>query len=128
MRTLKRNKRKMYYSLLIGTEPEYNSAGQRTGKKTEVYSEPVEFFGNIAFNSGEIVLEEYGTDVGNYDAILIMDRNELPITETSVLWFENEPKYNDEQRTIVDGKSADYRVSQVKPLINSTKYILNRLN
>ena len=128
MRTLKRNKRKMYYSLHLGTQPEYNSAGQRTGKKIDVYSEPVEFYGNISFNSGEIVLEEYGTDVGNYDAILIMQKNEIPITETSVLWFEHEPSYKDEEQTIVDGKSADYRVSQVKPLINSTKYILNRLN
>lgn len=128
MRTLKKNKQAMYYSLLLGSTPEYNASGQRTGRKIENYSQPIQFFGNIVFSSGEVLLEEYGTDVGNYDAILIMEKNELPITETSLLWFESEPQYKDTEQTIVDDKSADYRVAQIKPALNSVKYVLNRLN
>lgn len=145
MRTLRKNKRHMFYCLLIGKQPEYalddngnkiidrvTSDGtvlyKKTGRTELVYSEPQGFFGNITMSSGEVVEAEFGVDVSNYDAVLVMDKNEIPITETSLIWFENEPTYKDSDKTIIDSSKADYKVLQVKPSLNQTKYVLGRLN
>lgn len=145
MRTLNRNKQLIRYALLIGEAPIYKldengekivyrkkSDGtviyQTTGQNQLVYSDVKSAYVNIAFNSGETSQAEFGIDVGNYDSVIITEKNALPITETSIIWFENEPKYEDEEKTIVDGKSADYKVLQVKPTLNLMKYILERQN
>lgn len=144
MQTLRRNKRHMYYSLLIGSQPEYlldkdgnrvidfvSSDGtihyKKTGRKELIYSEPQGFMGNISLSGGEIRDAEYGVDLSNYDAILVMGLNEIPITETSLVWFETEPRYKDTAKTIVDGSSADYKVLQVKPSLQYSKFILGKL-
>lgn len=144
MRTLRKNKQHMYYALLDGTMPAYkydnegnkiidhvSSDGtvyyQLAGGKENHYSEPQGFLGNIAMSSGEVVEAEFGIDVSGYDAVLVMDKDELPITETSLIWFENEPTYKDPEKTIIDGSKADYKVLQVKPSLNYTKYILGKI-
>lgn len=144
MRLLRRNKQHMYYCLLVGKQPQYvlengNKVIDRvtsdgtvlykvTGKTELVYSEPQGFMGNISMSSGEVYETEFGVDVSNYDAVLITNKDELPITETSLLWFNNEPTYKDQDKTIIDGSKADYKVLQVKPSLNQTKYILGRIN
>lgn len=134
----------MYYSLLIGSAPEYlkdkdgnkvidfvSSDGtihyKKTGRKELMYSDPQGFMGNISMSGGEVRDAEYGVDVSNYDAVLIMGLDEIPITETSLLWFNSEPKYKDADKTIIDGSSADYKVLQVKPSLQYSKYILGKL-
>ena len=143
MRTLQKNKQLMKYALLTGEQPVYklDSEGNRivdyvdddgtiyyieTGETELGYSEPVSFFGNIAMSSGESQVSEFGVDVSEYDAIIIMQNGELPITETSLIWFESEVVYKDAEQTIIDGNSADYRVKKVSPSINQIKYLLER--
>lgn len=144
MRTLAKNKQKMWYALFKGEEPEYelDENGQKivdyvdedgieyyreTGNKIPTYFEPVSFYGNISMSGGEVNTQEYGIDVSGYDALLVLDKNEIPIEETSLVWFESEPQYKDAEKTIVDGNKADYRVIAVKPSLNMSKYILKRL-
>lgn len=155
MRTLKRNQQKMFYALYKGQAPIYklddegniiydhyedsdgnwiyylDENGEKipleTGEKEIGYTEAIEFFGNIAMSGGEARSEEYGIDVSQYDAILIVPKAQLPIDETSLIWFENEVGYKDNDEIVVDGDTADFRVLAVKPSLNVTKYVLGRI-
>lgn len=141
MRTLRQNKQKLHYSLLVGSRPEYvydelgnkvvdftdesgNVFYQITGQPILVYSAPTEFEANISFSGGESQSVEFGVDISAYDATLVYLKNEFPIAETSLIWYETEPVVVD---GVVDAKSADYKVLSVKPSLNYTKVLLGKL-
>lgn len=134
MRTLRKNAQKMYYANQIGQVPIYeeytdedgNTYPLDTGETKIGYSEPMEFKGNIAMSGGEAEAQEFGIDVSGYDAILITDKDLIPIDETSLIWFESEVVYENEEEKIPDEFSADYKVLAVKPSLNVSKYILGR--
>jgi len=144
MRTLRKNKQLMYYALLIGEEPIYeldengnkivdyvddegNEYYRETGEYELAYSEPVSFYGNISMSSGESEPQEYGVDVSAYDAVIILDKNQIPATETSYIWHTSEVGYKDSSKTRPDVHTADYRVIAVKPSLNQLKLILGRV-
>lgn len=155
MRTLRKNQQSMKYALQIGEVPIYNrdengeiiyehyedSDGNiiyyldengnkipsETGEYEVGYSEPREFFGNIAMSGGEAEAVEYGIDVSAYDATLVMEKGVLPIDETSLIWLESEVGYTDASMTHADRHTADYKVLAVKPSLNFVKYILGRI-
>lgn len=142
MRTLAKNKQKMHYALQSGEVPIYETDedgnikyitidGEQvpveSGEYELGYSEPVEFFGNIALSGGDSEVVEYGIDTSAYDATLVTDKGAVPLTETSLIWFQSEVGYKDTTKTIVDGNTADYRVLAVKPSLNEAKYILGKL-
>ena len=143
MMTLDNNKQKMFYSLQIGEAPIYetdeegniiyyqDSEGNQipieTGDTGLLYSKPVSFCANISMSDGEAKNKPYGKDYGDYDAIISMNKNEIPINETSLIWFENNPVYKDKEKNIIDLSSADYKVLGVIPSINQVRYILERL-
>lgn len=139
MRTLRQNKQKLHYATLIGEEPEYvydkngnkvvdfiegsETYYKQTGETILVYSTPVEFCANISFSGGESQAVEFGVDVSAYDATLVYLRNEFPITETTLLWYQTQPVI---VNGAVDPKSADYKVLAVKPSLNFTKVLLGK--
>lgn len=142
MRTLAKNKRRMYYALQSGEVPIYetdedgnikyitvdgNKVPVESGENELGYSEPVEFFGNIALSGGDSEVVEYGIDTSAYDATLVTEKGAVPLTETSLIWFQSEVGYKDTAKTIVDGNTADYRVLAVKPSLNEDKFILGKL-
>ena len=143
MMTLQLNKQAMKYSLQGEKIPIYetdengniiyyeDSDGNKipieTGEYTTGYSQPVSFFGNIAMSGGEVDSVEFGIDVSGYDATLVVDKGTIPIDETSLIWYTSEVEYKDEEKTIVDENTADYKVIAVKPSLNTTKYILGRI-
>ncbi len=116
---------------------------QRDGETTNA-DKLVMFYGNISMSGGETYLEEYGVNSADYDAVLVVPKNSLPITETSYVWFESSPKYMDgnivdngtnEVRTSgnrkiiittgrVDTATADYRVVKVVLSLGIEKYLL----
>lgn len=132
----------MKYSLQIGEVPIYERDEDGNiiyievdGKKVPVetgeteigYSDPVEFMGNIAMSGGEAEAKSFGVDISEYDAILLVEKDRIPIDETSLLWHTSEVKYVDEQNTVVDRKSADYSIKRVQPSLNFTRYLLKRI-
>lgn len=144
MRTLRKNKQRLYYALQLGEQPIYeldangnkivdyideegNEYYRETGETEIVYSKPVSFFGNISMSSGESKIEEYGVDISNYDAVLVLDKDEIPITETSLIWFESEIAYRDSARTNINPHSADFKVLAIKRSLNQFKAILGRI-
>ena len=134
MRTLKKNKQQMYYANQDREVPIYeyyedadgNMYPLDTGETKLVYGEPILFEGNIAMSGGEVEAQEFGLDVSGYDAILITSKDLIPIDETSLIWFESEVVYENEEQKIPDEFSADYRVLAVKPSLNVSKYVLGR--
>ena len=144
MRTQRRNQQKMYYALydkeipIYATDEEgniiYDSYITEEGEtitypheieRVSGYTNPEEFMGNIAMSGGEAEAVEFGIDLSQYSAVLITEKDLLPISETSRIWFESEPVYNADGT--VNGDKADYMVVAVKPSLNYTKYLLNKI-
>lgn len=142
MMMLNTNKQNMYYALQIGKIPVYETddAGNiiyvevdgvnvpvETGDYTLGYEIPVEMQANISYQASETVAQEFGVNIADYDAIIVYDRKQYPLTETSLIWFESEPTYQDENQTIINEKSADYKVVSVRNTLNESKAILKHL-
>ena len=140
MRTLQKNKQKMYYALQIGEAPVYETDedgnivyievdGEQvpveTGETKIGYGEPVEFFGNIAMSGSESKVVEYGLDLSQYSAVLVVEKGTLPIDETSRIWHTTEPKINPDGTA--DESSADYTVVKASPSLNVDKYVLQKV-
>ena len=98
-----------------------------TGEYETGYSSPVDFMGNISMSGGEAEAKEFGMDIGDFDAVIILEKDAVQLTETSIIWHTSPVKYKDEQNTIVDSKSADYAVKRVSPSLNFTKVLLQRI-
>lgn len=137
MRTCRKNKQKMMYSLYLGKdEPEYildrngeimldddgNPMIDSNAVSELIYSEPVEFYGNISFKSGEAEAEAFGVSVGDYDSKLLMLKGEIPINETSLIFKDSVPEYDEKGKLIRE--SADFTVIKVQPSINLVIYLL----
>lgn len=142
MRLLRKNMQPMKYSLQDGRVPIYERDengdivyievdGERipveTGEYETGYSAPVDFMGNISMSGGEAEAKEFGMDIGDFDAVIILEKDAIHISETSIIWHTSPVKYKDEQNTIVDSKSADYAVKRVSPSLNFTKVLLQRI-
>lgn len=133
MRTCNRNKTKLYYALFEGsksvtesyTDADGNTYELDTGDDAISYSDPKEFYGNIATSGGTVQQAEYGLDFSQYSAILVVSKNTLPIDEKSLIWHTSEPRWDADGK--VDGTSADYEVVKVSNSINECKYILKKL-
>ena len=137
---LQANKQKLQYSLFEGEQVIYKrdkdgnivtrKIGDKDvpieiGRQKNAYSNPVTFYGNIQDAGGEAEAEGFGLSVGNYDAVLYMVKNELPITETSRIWYNSEPKFKADGT--VDEKSADYIVKKVPVGLDYQRYPLQRI-
>lgn len=133
MRTLNKNKQKMYYANqdreVPITETYYDDEGNAyeldTGETELVYGEPIEFYGNIAMSGGEVEAQEYGLSLSDYEAILVVSKNTLLIDETSRIWHTSEPTNDDKGYT--DEYSADYRIVKISPSLNFDKYVLKKV-
>lgn len=144
MRTLQKNKIKMKYALLIGEQDEIaldddgnpiinyidddgNVYYQYTGEKELIYSEPTEFSANFSMSGGESEAVSFGIDISAYDAVITTVKNTLPISETSLIWVENEVVYKDIDKTKIMANSADYKVTKVSNTLNVTMYVLKAM-
>lgn len=142
MRTLAKNKQKMRYALLVGIIEidaldangnkivDYTDADGVDYYRQETidhYTKPEEYLGNISFSSGEANVQEFGVDIGQYDSVMVLDKGQIPITETSLIWFKEEPIYRDTDNTIPEPKSATFTVKAIKPSLNQLKVLLSAI-
>lgn len=130
MRTLNKNKQTIYYALksertAVTSEDTIIVDGETVnidaGDYELSYNKPEDFLGNINFSGGDSTDVEFGLDMSAYDAIIVSDKQAIPITETSRIWFETEPP-----SAANDGSTADYSVVAVRTSLNQTKAILKR--
>lgn len=133
MMMLNRNKQKMYYALYGKEVPIYeyyidsdgNEIPLETGETKIVYENPIEFLGNISLSGGESEAVEFGLNLADYEAILVVAKNTLPINETSRIWHNTEPTYNEDGT--VNESSADYKVVKVSPSLTVDKFVLKKI-
>ena len=139
MRSLKKNKQKLYYATYSDEIPVYETDEDGNIKYTEVdgelvpiqigimagYNKPVIFYANIARSGGDAEVKEYGVNSTDYEAVLVTTDKSLPITELSRIWHTSEPQRRYDGT--VDSDYADYEVLKVKPSLNSMKYLLRQL-
>lgn len=138
MRMTERNKIPMKYALLHDIVPTYqrDASGniiydnvdgvqvpRDTGKTKARYSAPVDFCANINYaGQSEVRYAVYGLSKGRYDATIYVDKGLLPLTETSIVFVNTEPQYDEDG--YVKLESADYRVMRSVPSLNHTTYLL----
>ena len=144
MRECRKNQEKLKYALLMGEEEEYklDKDGNRiivgydedgdpiykmTGKPVLVYSEPVEFASSISFGGSDVDLQPFGISTGDYDATLSLNKDTIPVKETSLIWYESEVAYKNKNKNIVDGASADFTIVKIVPSLNQKIYVLKRI-
>lgn len=132
MRTLNKNKQKLKYANQSGRIPIYTEYEQEdgtvikleTGEYEIAYSEPIEFLGNIAMSGGEAEAQEFGLSIGDYNAVIVLNKDAIPVTEGSLIWFKSDVGYKYSDNTETDPKTADYEVIKVSDSLNVTKLVL----
>lgn len=139
MRSLKKNKQNLWYStyadqITIYQRDEngnikYFDDGEGNLIPIEIetkagYNNPVSFYANISAAKGSSDSEVFGVSLDYTKTIFTCDMT-LPISETSLLWYETEPKYNADGT--VDSSSADYAVVAIARSLNNVVYAIKKL-
>lgn len=89
MRCLNRNKQAFYYANYSGKAKLVDENGYFTGEYGLTYTDPVKVWGNISPARGTDNSNPFGI-TENYDKIIVLSDPQFPISETSVLWVEND--------------------------------------
>lgn len=142
MRTVRRNMRRMFYSLPTSETPVYqrdedgnilyyeDSDGNRypleSGETVSGYADPVEFHGFFAVTGGYAEAQEYGLSTADYDAVVIIPNGLIPAAENVLIWQSSEVLYKGDEIPMVDEKSADFRIVRISDGLNITKLILRK--
>ena len=62
--------------------------------------------------------------VADYDATIVLQKNEVPLKEGALIWLISEVLYLNAEQGEIDEKSADFTVLRVSESINFVKYVL----
>lgn len=138
MRSLKKNQQKLWYSTyseeiklyqrdengsIIYMDIDGIQEPVEIGTKAG-YNNPVSFYANISAAKGSSDSEVFGVSLDYTKTISTCDMT-LPISETSLIWFETEPRYNADGT--VDSSSADYAVVAIARSLNNVVYAIKKL-
>ena len=124
MRTLHRNKVRIYYANYREKIPLKDEYGNMTGEYDIAYDNPVEIKANVSAARGESSTRQFGEDV-SYDRIILLDDPAFPIAETSILWIDTLPDIAEDGTTETP---HDYIVKQVAPSLNSVSIAVSKVN
>lgn len=114
MRDLRRNKQRIWYSLL-----NLSTASDEWGNTEDVkiYGEPLPMYISISGNKGEVSSQAFGTDL-EYDREMSTSDMSCPIDEFSHLWL--------------DGRSPEdthnYIVTAVSRTLNCIRYAIKKVD
>lgn len=124
MRTLARNKIRIFYANYRNKIPLQDDYGNLTGEYGIVYGNPVEIKANVSAARGEATTRQFGDDV-RYDRVIVLDSPVPPVTETSVLWIDALPEIAEDGSTETP---HDYIVKQVATSLNSVSIAVSKVN
>lgn len=124
MRTLARNKTRIYYANYSNKIPIEDEYGNLTGEYDIIYDNPVEVKANVSAARGESTTRQFGEDEG-YDRVIVMDEPNAPINVSSVLWIDTLPEIKEDGST---DTPYDYIVKQVAPSLNSVSIAVSKVN
>ena len=124
MRTLSRNKIRIYYANYCNKTPLKDEYGNLSGEYEVTYENPVAVMANVSAARGESTTRQFGEDV-SYDRIIVLDDPAFPIAETSVLWIDTPPEIAEDGTTLTP---HDYIVKQVAPSLNSVSIAVSKVD
>lgn len=124
MRTLKRNRRPIWYADFVRLEITHDEWGNETGHGV-VYTDPISMYANVSPAKGETETRMFGEDLG-YDKVIVF-AGKSPVSETSVFWIDNLVGGEIPQE---NGKNIphDYIVRKVAESLNSTSLAVQKVN
>ena len=123
MRTLNRNKIRIYYANYRDKIPLRDEYGNMTGEYKILYDNPIAIMANVSAARGEATTRQFGDDEG-YDRILVLDDPNFPITVTSILWIDTPPEISKDGST---DTPHDYIVKQVATSLNSVSIAVSKV-
>ena len=124
MRTLNRNKIRIYYANYAGKTPIKDEYGNLTGEYEISYDRPFALMANVSAARGESTTRQFGEDV-SYERIIVLDNPAFPIAETSILWIDTPPEIAEDGSTTTP---YDYIVKQVALSLNSVSIAVSKVN
>ncbi len=124
MRTLARNKIRIFYANYRDKVPLKDEYGNLTGEYDIAYDNPVEIRANVSAARGEATTRQFGDDE-SYDRVIVLDDPGFPIAVTSILWIDTLPEVAEDGST---NTPHDYIVKQVAPSLNSTSIAVSKVN
>ena len=124
MRTLARNKVRIFYANYRDKLPLRDEYGNLTGEYKISYTNPTEVCANVSAARGEATTRQFGDDEG-YDRIIVLDDPKFPISVTSILWIDTLPEIAEDGST---DTPHDYIVKQVAISLNSVSIAVSKVN
>ena len=124
MRTLHRNKVRIFYANYREKIPITDEYGNLTGEYRLSYDKPVQIMANVSAARGEATTRQFGDDEG-YDRVVVLDDPTFPIASTSILWIDTPPEIADDGST---DTPHDYIVKQVATSLNSVSIAVSKVN
>lgn len=142
MRTLRRNRQRMYFSNpgelqpiyerdedgnIITTEVNGQLVPLDTGEFELTFTEPIEFFANINGKLSEVTLEAFGIDNSMNYCEIVTNKNAFGLKIGAIIWRSSKVIIKPNGNPDVD--SADYVVrGVVKESLNEDRYLVKRLS
>ena len=123
MRTLQRNKIRIFYATYRNKVPILNEQGKRTGEYKVEYNNPIAIEANVSAARGEATTRLFGYDE-RYDRVIVLDDPTFPIATTSILWIDTVPEIAEDGSTETP---HDYIVKQVATSLNSVSIAASKV-
>jgi hypothetical protein len=123
MRTLHRNKIRIYYANYQSKRHLKDEYGNLTGEYEISYTNPIGVYANVSAARGESTTRQFGDDV-SYDRIIVLDDPTFPVKESSIFWIDTLPE-------IADGTTEtphDYIVKQIAVSLNSVSIAVSKVS
>lgn len=124
MKSLERNKQKIYYANYTGRSEITDENGLYTGETTPSYTSPVAVNVNVSASRGQAEIDLFGTDL-NYTNTIVTDKD-LGIDEHSILWVGKEAYQTVSTTSVVT--PYNYIVASVAKSLNSVVYAIRKVD
>lgn len=117
MRTVHRNKRKVWYAFYAGQTEVVNDNGEYTGEMMVNYTEPVMALMNVSGGRGAADVAMFGFD-SEYSRSIVTEDLKTPFNTETVFWIETDPAHG----------PHDYRAVGVSRTINQVVIALSEVH
>ena len=114
MRTLKRNRKALYYCLYQDKVPVVDEYGNETTEYIVRYAEPVLLNANISPANGYSQTQQFG-NLSEYDKVLVTCWMDCPIDENTVLFVDKEPEFVDVPTNHIEESQTLYGDDEIVP-------------
>ena len=111
-----------YFATYQGKTEIIDKYGNNTGEYEVIYSNPIKCKGNVSAAQGEVQSRQFG-ESEIYDKVIVLDNQNIPIDEYSILWVDSIPLIDK------DGQVTphDYIVKKVARSLNSVSIAISKV-